>query len=160
MKKIQIDTHFFIFDSIEELEDDVRQLMVQAVLARENAYAPYSQFKVGAAVLLDNGNVVLGSNQENAAFPSGLCAERTAIFSVGTNFPNQKIKALCISGSSIIKDTLEPISPCGACRQSLLQYENKQDEPFSVYFMGKTGRIVMSSSVRNLLPYSFEESNL
>ena len=126
MNEIKIETQFFSYDSIEKLNAEVRQLMDQAIVAREKAYAPYSNFQVGAAILLKNGAVVIGSNQENAAFPSGLCAERTAVFSAGANFPNEEIVCICIAASSLIKETTEPIPPCGACRQSLLEYETRQ----------------------------------
>ena len=160
MNEIKIETQFFSYDSIEELNAEVRQLMDQAIVAREKAYAPYSNFRVGAAVLLKNGAVVIGSNQENAAFPSGLCAERTAVFSAGANFPNEEIVCICITASSLLKETTEPIPPCGACRQSLLEYENRQKTMIPIYFMGKTGRVIQSKSVKNLLPFTFNESNL
>ena len=134
--------------------------MEKAIQARNNAYAPYSNFQVGAAILLNNGTVVLGSNQENAAYPSGLCAERTAIFAAGANFPKQEIQIICISASSMLKDTLEPIPPCGACRQSLLEYENKQNADIAIYFMGKEGSVVKSTSIKNLLPFIFKEDSL
>lgn len=145
---------------MNELPVEVRQIMEKAIQARNNAYAPYSNFQVGAAILLNNGTVVLGSNQENAAYPSGLCAERTAIFAAGANFPKQEIQIICISASSMLKDTLEPIPPCGACRQSLLEYENKQNADIAIYFMGKEGSVVKSTSIKNLLPFIFKEDSL
>lgn len=160
MKKIVINTELLVFDSIANLPLNVQDLMHQAVQARTKAYAPYSNFQVGAAILLKSGVVVLGSNQENAAYPSGLCAERTAIFAAGANYPDEQIVCICISASSLVKDTLEPIPPCGACRQSLLEYENKQGENIPVYFMGKLGTIIQSHSVQNLLPFIFKEDSL
>lgn len=160
MKKLVINTELLVFDSIADLPLNVQDLMHQAIQARTNAYAPYSNFQVGAAILLKSGVVVLGSNQENAAYPSGLCAERTAIFAAGANYPDEQIVCICISGSSLVKDTLEPIPPCGACRQSLLEYENKQGENIPVYFMGKLGTIIQSHSVQNLLPFIFKEDSL
>ena len=160
MKKIVINTELLVFDSIANLPLNVQDLMYQAVQARTKAYAPYSNFQVGAAILLKSGVVVLGSNQENAAYPSGLCAERTAIFAAGANYPDEQTVCICISASSLVKDTLEPIPPCGACRQSLLEYENKQGENIPVYFMGKLGTIIQSHSVQNLLPFIFKEDSL
>lgn len=160
MNTITYDTVFYSFEELSQLPVEMIDVMNRAIEARENAYAPYSQFQVGAAVLLDDGTIVKGSNQENAAYPSGLCAERTAIFSVGANYPNHKIKAICISASSMLKDTMEPIPPCGACRQSLLEYENKQNQVIPVYFMGKYGNVIESPSVRNLLPFIFKENSL
>lgn len=160
MKKIKIDTLLYSFESPNKLPQEVISLMNHAVNARENAYAPYSNFQVGAAVLLSSGTVVLGSNQENAAYPSGLCAERTAVFSAGANYPNDDIVCVCISASSTLKDTLEPIPPCGACRQSLLEYENRQNTDIPIYFMGKSGEVIQSPSVKNLLPFIFKEDSL
>lgn len=160
MKEISINTKLYSFKTTDELPVEARNLMNQAVIAREKAYAPYSKFQVGAAILLKSGTIVLGSNQENAAYPSGLCAERTAIFYAGANYPNDEIMCVCISASSTLKDTLEPIPPCGACRQSMLEYENKQNSNIPIYFMGKSGEIIQSPSVKNLLPFIFKEDSL
>lgn len=160
MNEIKINTTLYKFANSEELPSQIQDLMKKAIEARNNAYAPYSQFQVGAAVLLQNGIVVLGSNQENAAFPSGLCAERTAIFSAGTNYPKEQIMAICISATSLLKDTKEPIPPCGACRQSLLEYEVNQNTDIPVYFMGKFGAVIKSNSIKNLLPFIFNNTSL
>ena len=134
--------------------------MDQAIETRKNAYAPYSRFRVGAAILLDNGKVVLGSNQENAAYPSGLCAERVAIFQAGAIYPDAKIVKLAITAASDINPTLSPIPPCGACRQSIAEYEFKQDTPIEIYFMGESGQVYKSNSINNLLPLSFDKTSL
>ena len=156
MKTININTTLYSFNSIDDLPANVQDLMNQAIEIRSKAYAPYSKFQVGAAVLLKSGTVVLGSNQENAAYPSGLCAERTAVFSAGANYPNDEIVCICISASSTLKDTLDPIPPCGACRQSILEYENKQKSNIPIYFMGKLGKVIQSPSIKNLLPFIFK----
>jgi len=135
-------------------------LMNKAIEARGNAYAPYSKFHVGAALLLDNGEIVLGNNQENAAYPSGMCAERVAIWQAGSLFPGVKIKKLAISASSTITKVDKPIGPCGACRQTLSEYEINQKEPFPVIFMGEVGEIVKTPSLLSLLPFSFDSSYL
>ncbi|HEX9151570.1 MAG TPA: cytidine deaminase, partial [Flavobacterium sp.] len=160
MKEIIITTQFSVFDSLEEVSNDICELMEQAVAVRKNAYAPYSKFRVGAAILLDNGKIVLGSNQENAAYPSGLCAERVAIFQAGAIYPDAKILKMVLTAASDTNKTTQPIPPCGACRQSIAEYEIKQDTPIEIYFMGETGAIYKSASLKNLLPFMFDKSFL
>src|SRR5690554_6183345 len=150
MEEINIKTTFYSYNFLDNLPAEVKELMLKAIHARNNGYAPYSNFQVGAAILLDDGTIVTGSNQENAAFPSGLCAERTAVFAAGSNYPTKKIVAIGISGSSVLKETVEPVPPCGVCRQSLLEYENKQQSDIPIYFMGKSGAIIQSPSIKNL----------
>lgn len=160
MKKINVNTTFTVFESLEELDNSTRDLMLKAIEIRKKAYAPYSKFRVGAALLLENGEVVLGSNQESAAYPSGLCAERVAIFQAGAIHPNQKIVKLAISATSDIHPTKRPTPPCGACRQSISEYEQKQETPIEIYFMGESGDIYKSDSLENLLPLSFHKDFL
>ncbi len=160
MKDIIISTQFSVFESVSELPNDIQDLMKQAIDVRKNAYAPYSKFKVGAALLLDNGKIVLGSNQENAAYPSGLCAERVAVFYAGANYPEAKILKMVITAASDINPTTSPIPPCGSCRQSLAEYEIKQDTPIEIYFMGEIGNIYKSDSLKNLLPFMFDKKFL
>ena len=160
MKEIKIESNFLVYSSVEELPDHIESLMNNAIEARENAYAPYSNFFVGAAILLSNGEVVTGNNQENASYPSGLCAERTAIYFAGSKFPDAKIVSIAISASSQNQKTSTPIPPCGACRQAISEYEVKQNSPIEIYFMGKTGDVVRSESLANLLPFVFKKSSL
>lgn len=160
MKDIKITSELTVFDSISELPVDGQNLMEQAIAIRKNAYAPYSKFRVGAALLLDNGKIVLGSNQENAAYPSGLCAERVAIFQSGAVYPEAKILAMAISAASDTNTIDSPIPPCGACRQSIAEYEIKQETPIEIYFMGETGLIYKSASLKNLLPFMFDKKFL
>ena len=160
MKQVNINTTFTAYQSIEELPKDVQSLMEQAVAIRKNAYAPYSKFRVGAAILLDNDKIVLGSNQENAAYPSGLCAERVAIFQTGAIYPDAKIIKMAISAASDTNPTLSPIPPCGGCRQSISEYEFKQNSPIEIYFMGESGEIYKSDSIKNLLPLTFDKNFL
>jgi len=134
--------------------------MKQAAKARKKAYAPYSKFSVGVAIQLENGEVVTGNNQENASYPSGLCAERTAIYYAGAQFPNVKILKLVITAGSQNKITTSPIPPCGACRQAIAEYEVKQETPIEIYFMGETGKVIKSNSLANLLPLVFDKSVL
>tara|TARA_R100000935_G_C2698352_1_gene109278 strand:- start:37 stop:528 length:492 start_codon:yes stop_codon:yes gene_type:complete len=156
VKKQKIEIALEVFESISELPKNIQELMNKAQHARENAYAPYSHFKVGAAIRLASGEITVGSNQENAAYPSGLCAERVAIFHTGATHPNQKIEVMAISAKSATQKLLEPIGPCGACRQAMAEYEQKQKEPIAVYFMGEAGKIVKVASVMDLLPLGFD----
>ena len=160
MKEITITTQFKAFDSIQELPNDIQDLMTQAVEVRKNAYAPYSKFRVGVAIFLDNGKTVLGSNQENAAYPSGLCAERVAIFYAGAMYPEAKILKMAITAASDSNQTTAPIPPCGSCRQSIAEYEIKQETPIEIYFMGEIGAIYKSESLKNLLPFMFDKKFL
>jgi len=160
MKDIIITTQFSVFESVQELPLDIQNLMEQAVAVRKNAYAPYSKFRVGAALLLDNGKVVLGSNQENAAYPSGLCAERVAVFQAGSIYPDAKILKMAITAASDTNQTSAPIPPCGSCRQSIAEYEIKQDNPIEIYFMGEIGAVYKSASLKNLLPFMFDKKFL
>lgn len=160
MKEITIKTTISVFDGVADLPTEIQSLMHHAIETRKNAYAPYSKFRVGAAILLDNGKIVLGSNQENAAYPSGLCAERVAIFQSGAIYPNAKIVRLAITAASDTNPTLSPIPPCGACRQSIAEYEFKQDTPIEIYFMGESGEVYKSNSIENLLPLSFDKTSL
>ena len=155
MKEISITTQFTVFDSTTDLSSDIQDLMTQAVEVRKNAYAPYSKFRVGVAITLDNGKVVLGSNQENAAYPSGLCAERVAIFYAGAMYPDAKVLKMAITAASDTNQTTTPIPPCGSCRQSIAEYEIKQETPIEIYFMGEIGSIYKSESLKNLLPFMF-----
>ncbi|WP_412986367.1 cytidine deaminase [Pontimicrobium sp. IMCC45349] len=160
MKEVKIESTLYVYDSLNEIPQDVQHLMEQASIARDKAYAPYSKFSVGAALLLENGEIIYGSNQENASYPSGLCAERTAIYYAGAKCPNQKIVRMAIIAGSRINPTTSPIPPCGACRQAIVEYEVKQKEAIEIYFMGETGKVVKSSSLANLLPLVFDKSVL
>jgi len=160
MKEINITTKFSVFDELDELPEKSKDLMEQAIEIRKKAYAPYSRFRVGAAILLDNGKIVLGSNQENAAYPSGLCAERVAIFQAGAIYPEARILQMAISATADEKPVTSPIPPCGACRQSIAEYEFKQEHPIEIYFMGESGAVYKSDSLKNLLPFMFDKKFL
>ena len=160
MKEIKIETVLNVYDHLDELPKDVVSLMEKASEARDKSYSPYSNFSVGAAILLENNEIITGSNQENASYPSGLCAERTAIFYAGAQFPNVKIIRMAIIAGSKLKTTDQPIPPCGACRQSIAEYEVKQDSPIEIYYMGEVGKVVRSHSLANLLPLVFDNTVL
>ncbi|WP_431136256.1 cytidine deaminase [Psychroserpens mesophilus] len=160
MKDIKIESTLTVYDDFSELPSDIASLMEKAIEARKNAYAPYSKFSVGAAILLDNNEIVTGNNQENASYPSGLCAERTAIYYAGAQYPDAKILKMALTAGSRINQTITPIPPCGACRQAIAEYEVKQESPIEIYFMGETGKVVKSNSLANLLPLGFDRSFL
>lgn len=160
MKPLKVTSNFEVYDAVEELPETIQDLMKEAVLARDNAYAPYSQFKVGAALVLDNQEVVTGSNQENASYPSGLCAERTAIYYAGARYPKSQIKNIAISAKSMKHKVDAPVPPCGACRQALVEYEVKQKAEIAVYFMGESGKVMKANSIKDLLPLIFDNSAL
>ncbi|QQY83427.1 cytidine deaminase [Tamlana sp. s12] len=160
MKEIKKESTIYVFDDLQELPSDVAYLMEKAMQARSRAYAPYSNFEVGAALLLDNGEIITGNNQENASYPSGLCAERTAIYYAGSQYPEAKVIRMAISASSKMTATDTPIPPCGACRQAMVEYEVKQIHDIELYFMGAKGAVAKSNSVVNLLPFVFDKTVL
>lgn len=149
-----------IYSTIEELNDNDKMIMTAAVQARKKAYAPYSDFFVGAAVLLENGEIIEGNNQENASYPSGLCAERVAVFYAGSKYPGMKIKAIAISAASLNHLVSEPAAPCGNCRQSISEYEFRQKEPIKILLMGEIGSVIECKSLGDLLPLGFNSSYL
>jgi cytidine deaminase len=140
-----------------ELNERERSLVDAAREATHRSYAPYSKFNVGAAIWLDNGEMVTGSNQENAAYPSGLCAERTTAFYAHSRYPEARFKMLAIAARDGSGEFVaEPVSPCGACRQSLLQYEMLAEAPVEVLLVGAT-TVYRLPSIRSLLPLAFTE---
>ncbi len=160
MKNLNIQSNFEEYKGIEELSEGDQELFRSAVEARDRAYAPYSKFSVGAALRLENGTIVTGNNQENAAYPSGMCAERVAVWSALSQFPGLKIKTLFITARSENKEVNRPVSPCGSCRQTLAEYEIRQEQPMEIFFTGETGIILKASSVRDLLPFMFDNTLL
>ena len=160
MKEINTGTSAFIFQDINELSDVDKNLMQAAIKASRNAYAPYSGFSVGAALLMEDDSIIIGNNQENAAYPSGMCAERVAIWKAGSSYPNKKVKKIAITAVSSNKQLDKPVGPCGACRQTLLEYEVNQKEAMEIFFMGEIGNVVKANSIASLLPFSFDSSYL
>lgn len=155
MKKESLSLEFFVFESEDELNAEEYVLLQHAVKAREDAYAPYSHFRVGAAVLLANGEVVIGNNQENASYPSGLCAERVAVFQAGAKFPGVEILKIAIVAGSENGSTTKPAAPCGNCRQSVFEYEHKQGKPIELLLKGTSGNVYKCLSVESILPLAF-----
>ena len=144
---------------LDELSVADRELIEQAMKATDNAYAEYSHFYVGAALRLANGRIVIGANQENAAFPSGLCAERTAVFSAQANFPDQSIETLALVARNDNGLIDNPVTPCGACRQVLLGVEERYGLPMRILMYGKSG-VYSVGSAKDLLPLSFVDSSM
>jgi cytidine deaminase len=155
MQNKQLNISYQVYQSKDELPARWAALLQQAIDATERSYAPYSNFRVGAAILLDNGEVVCGSNQENAAFPSGLCAERSACFYAGAAYPGAKMLAIAVAARQDGELTETPTYPCGACRQALVQYESKGGVPMAV-IVGSATRVEVFSSVKDLLPFVFD----
>ena len=160
MKEIKLCSNFRVYDSVDELSDQTKNLFKEAILIRKSAYSAYSNFSVGASVLLENGEVLSGSNQENSSYPSGLCAERTVLFYANSKYPNTKIKEIVVVAGSNEKINEIPVAPCGACRQVISEYETKQNSNIGLYFMGEKGKIVYTDSVNNLLPFKFDKTFL
>ncbi|MBQ1619138.1 MAG: cytidine deaminase [Bacteroidales bacterium] len=142
------------YGSLEELDDKDRELALKAIDAMKGSYAPYSHFNVGSAVRMSNGKIVQGANQENAAFPSGLCAERTAMFSAGAKYPDKDMESIAIAGGVMGRLGHEPATPCGACRQVMAQYQAKSGKPMSVIMVGD-GKVWKFDRVDDVLPLIF-----
>lgn len=151
----KINTTYVIAD-FDEMSNNDQILINNAKRILDSAYSPYSGFSVGASVLLDNGKTIEGSNQENVAFPSGLCAERVALFYVGSEYPDSKIKTIAISALSHSFTIEDYISPCGACRQVMAEYEEKQNSKIRVLLHSPNGKVLISKSVEDLLPFIFK----
>ncbi len=160
MKIIETTGRYEMYESLEELPAEFRNLMLEARQATQTAYAPYSGFHVGAAVLLENGKIVKGSNQENAAYPSGLCAERVAVFASGAHNPDIKIKAIAIAAFSGNNTTPLPVSPCGDCRQVMAEYEHRYHHDIKLIMQGQDGKIIVLQNVKALLPFMFNADHL
>ena len=160
MKKVEIVCHLTEYETIEELTAEDKLLALEAKASTGDAYAPYSHFQVGAALLLENGTIIKGNNQENASYPVGLCAERVAIYAAGANYPGVSIKTLAISARSDLFSVNKPIPPCGACRQAIIEYEHRYGKNIRIIMVGESGKVITSESIGNLLPFQFDSSDL
>ena len=158
MKKRQLEISYHSC-KFEELTPEEKQLVEEARQATYRSYSPYSSFSVGASVLLANGVILSGSNQENAAYPSGLCAERTVLFYANSQYPNQPITMMAIAARSEKGFTEIPITPCGACRQVFAETEKRFEQPIRILLYGETETIIIDG-VKNLLPFLFDEDIL
>ncbi len=155
MKKESVVVSYTRFESWKSLPEQDKRLVEQAINISESAYAPYSKFHVGASVLLSNGEVVTGSNQENIAYPSGLCAERVALFYAGANYPNEKVDTLCIVAKGDLLPVDKILSPCGACRQVMLETETRQEKSYRVILVSQNEVCIVFDSAEELLPLAF-----
>ncbi len=155
MTEKELNIKFQEYSSIDELPKEDQELALAAIEAMRGSYAPYSHFNVGAALRLNNGIIVKGANQENAAFPSGLCAERTAMFSAGATYPDKAIVSIAIAGGVMGRLAKSPATPCGACRQVMAQYQLKGGKPMSVIMLGSE-KIWKFARIDDILPLIFD----
>ncbi len=160
MQKKEINIVFEDYGSVEELSDADRSLCMEAEKALKSSHSPYSKFRVGTALRLKSGKIIYGSNQENVAYPSGLCAERVALFSVGVNHQDDAVTAMAITAQTDEFDILQPITSCGACLQVMAEYEKKQQHPIDILFYCLKGPVWKTQGVKSLLPFLFFEERL
>lgn len=160
MKKEDYRFSYEVYDSAAELDEQDALLLTEARKVTAAAYAPYSNFHVGAAALLDNGEIVKGTNQENASYPVGLCAERSLLASAASLFPGIAINTMAISYHNLNGNSDRPISPCGMCRQSLVEYEERVSKPIRLIMGGLEGEVIVVAKADALLPFSFKSEDL
>ncbi|MGL4412489.1 MAG: cytidine deaminase [Bacteroidales bacterium] len=158
MENLVIKTNIKVYN-LEELSSEDRQLVDMAREATTRAYAPYSEFHVGAAALLENGEIITGNNQENAAYPSGLCAERVTLFWANSKYPDMPVKTIALAAFTNGEFTKECVAPCGACRQVMLETEDRGGEPMRILLSGRD-QVYEVDSIKDILPLYFEKSNL
>ena len=152
--ELKINIHEY---QLDELSPEERTLIEKAIEATERSYARYSKFHVGSCLLLNDGTIMMGCNQENAAFPAGICAERSAIFAAGAQHPDQPVKMLAIAARDTNGQlTEEPVSPCGTCRQVMIETETRFQQPIRILLYGQK-RIFVMDGIRHLMPLSFTE---
>jgi len=160
MQKAKIEFEYEIYTTIDELLTEDKDLLEQARKVTAIAYAPYSKFLVGAAAILQNGEVVKGTNQENASYPVGICAERTLLGAAAMTHTNVPIITMAIAYNNLNGKSDVPVSPCGMCRQSLSEYENRTGKPIRLILSGMEGKIFIIENTGNLLPFSFSGDHL
>ena len=160
MKKETLHLDYEVFDTIDELSNEDAFLLREAGEATKNSYAPYSKFRVGAVARMGNGELVSGSNQENASYPAGICAERVLLSTASSLYPGIPIKTIAVSYRSTEVKSDHPIAPCGICRQRLLEYEMRFNSPIEILMTGEKGDIYAVDSVKDILPLSFSKSDL
>ncbi len=160
MKEKKFEFEYEVYDDISQLTEQDAWLLREARSATEQAYAPYSNFHVGAVAMMENGEVVAGTNQENASYPVGICAERVLLGSVATLHPNIPVKSIAISYNSEEGKSDHPISPCGMCRQALLEYETRLKQPIRLILGGMEGKVYIIKTASQLLPFAFTSDEL
>jgi cytidine deaminase len=149
-----------VFENIDSLSKSDKELVLRARKISETAYAPYSQFYVGAALKLSSGEIITGSNQENVAYPSGLCAERVAIYYANSIHPNETIETIAVTARTKEFEMVNPVTPCGSCRQAISEYEIKQAKPIRLIMAGEEGEVHIATGISTLLPFMFNETDL
>lgn len=159
-EKITISIDFELYNGQQELDTEDQLLLDKARQACDTSYSPYSNFRVGAALLLEDGQVVLGSNQENAAYPDGLCAERVAFFASSVLHPGKRILKVAVAASHAGSATFVAATPCGSCRQVMLEYEGKQQTPVALITQWNEQQFIRCGSIRDLLPFCFTKESL
>ena len=160
MKKEKHDFSYEVYNSIDELQEEEAGLLKKAKEVTQHAYAPYSHFKVGAVAKMKNGQIVTGSNQENASFPAGLCAERVLVASASSLYPKVPIEVIAISYNSDQVPNDHPIAPCGICRQSLQEFEERFKSPIKLVLGGMEGKVIIIEKASQLLPLAFTSEEL
>ena len=160
MKEKKFEFSFDVYDSIEELNANDKQLLIEARNVTDQAYAPYSNFHVGAAARLSNNKIVTGTNQENASYPIGICAERVLLSAVSSLYPGVPIEAMAVSYQSKKVRSDHPISPCGMCRQALQEFEGRTSTRIRLILGGLEGKVYVINSVSQLLPLAFSSEEL
>ncbi len=160
MKKVKVTSSFTEYNNITELPKEEQQVMQKAIDMLENVYAPYSEFYVGSGVMTESGNIYGGCNQENASYPLCICGERVALFNAGANEPKSPIKILAIVCHNPNKNIEMPVSPCGACRQVISEFEKRHNQSFPILLKGDTDLIYRLDSGSDLLPFSFDSTYL
>lgn len=158
-KKVNLNIEIITYNDLSELSKEDQKLLQLAEEATFRSYAPYSNFNVGAALILENKEIITGNNQENAAYPSGMCAERNAMYWAGGQFPDQNIKTIAIAARKGDDKNFIPISPCGSCRQAMLEYEVKQGQKIRLLMKGEKD-IYEMQSISDLLPFKFTQKDL
>lgn len=156
MEKIEFNGHFKMYRGLNEFSDDDKALLMAASQALELSYAPYSNFNVGAALLLDNGYIIQGANQENASYPLCICAERVALYNASIQHPSKIITDLAIIARNNHKVIEKPVPPCGACRQVIAEYEQRQQAPIRLLLISENHIILEFLGIESLLPFSFD----
>lgn len=156
----EIKINFTEYADIKELDKANHRLCLEAVKAMEHSHSPYSKFRVGAALRLQSGKIIYGSNQENVAYPSGLCAERVALFHWGANYPDDPIEAMAVTASTDEFEIAQPVTSCGSCLQVLAEYEKKQGKPVEIILFCNNGPVWVMNGVESFLPFLFFENRL
>jgi cytidine deaminase len=155
-ENLKFEINYTSYENVDEVPEIYKTLIAEAKKATNDSYAPYSNFFVGTALLLENGQVILGSNQENASYPIGFCAERTALSAAASLASNIKIKAMAITARSIKNPVLTPAAPCGICRQTIFEAECKHQHNIEIILTGESGKVYIFNTIKDLLPLHFD----